>query len=134
MSDDRQLLEQRYGRTPERRKRGKVLAWVAGAAVAVVIAVWVVWGGLDGIAGDIATQDTAHEVIDEHAVRVEGDVTLPRGEPGSCVLQALNEKFAVVGWRVIDLPASDQPTRSVSELVRTSEPATTGLIYDCWLT
>lgn len=127
-------LDERYGRTPGRRRRGRLLAWIAGAAVAVVMVVWVVWAGLDGTNATIGTQDTAHTVLDERTVEVEFDVTVPRGEAASCVVQALNEKFAVVGWRLIELPPSDQGTRSFSELVRTSELATTGLINRCWLT
>jgi hypothetical protein len=131
---DTDVLAERYGRTPRRRMRARALAWVAGVAVAVVMVAWVVWAGLDGLTGTVDTQDTAHEVIDDRTVRVDFDVTVPEGESASCVVQALSEKFAVVGWKVIDLPPADRPTRSYSEIVRTSELATTGLIYDCWLT
>ncbi|WP_368499309.1 DUF4307 domain-containing protein [Herbiconiux sp. A18JL235] len=134
MSTDDDLLASRYGRTPGRRMRGRLIAGIAGAAVAVVIAAWVVWAGLDGTNSTIGTQDTAHRVIDDRSVEVSFDVTIPVGDTASCVVQALSEKFAVVGWKVIDIPASDRATQSFSELVRTSELATTGLIYDCWLT
>jgi hypothetical protein len=127
------LLEERYGRTPSRRFRGKVLAWVAGGAVGVVLLAWVVWAGLDGTNATVATQDTAHTVLDERSVEVRFDVTVPRGEPARCAVQALSEKFAVVGWKVIELPPAEVATRSLVEVVRTSELATTGLIYHCWL-
>ncbi|MCS5719023.1 DUF4307 domain-containing protein [Herbiconiux sp. CPCC 205763] len=127
-------MQQRYGRTARRRFRGRLIAWVAGAGVAVVIAAWVVWAGLDGTSATVDTQDTAHTVIDSRSVEVEFDLTVPRGATASCAVQALSEKFAVVGWKIIDVPSSDQATRSFSETVRTSELASTGLIYDCWLT
>jgi hypothetical protein len=130
-SDD---IQRRYGRTPGRRFRGRLVAWIAGIGVAVVITVWVVWAGLDGTSATIGTQDTAHTVIDSRSVEIEFDVTVPRGATSSCALQALNDTFAVVGWKIIELPASDQPTRSFTEVVRTSELASTGLIYACWLT
>ena len=126
-------LQRRYGRTPARRLRSRLIAWVTGAAVAVVVIVWVVWAGLDGTSATIGKQDTAHTVIDARSVEVEFDVTIPRGDTASCSLQALNDTFAIVGWKVIDLPASDQATRSFREVVRTSELASTGLIYNCWL-
>ncbi|MFB2556548.1 DUF4307 domain-containing protein [Herbiconiux liangxiaofengii] len=128
------LIAERYGRTARRRLGGRLLAWVAGAGVGVVVLVWVIWAGLDGTSASIGTQDTAHEVLDDRSVRVEFDVTIPTGSTGSCVVQALNDRFAVVGWKVIDLPASETPTRSFSEIVRTSELASTGLISSCWLT
>ncbi|MDO9394910.1 MAG: DUF4307 domain-containing protein [Herbiconiux sp.] len=127
------LLDQRYGRTPARRARGRVIAWAAGVAVAVVMIVWVIWAGLDSVSGTVSTQDTAHEVLDDRSVRVEFDVTVPPGEAALCVVQALNDKFAVVGWKQLELPASEQGTRSFSETVRTTELASTGLIYNCWL-
>jgi hypothetical protein len=48
-------------------------------------------------------------------------------------VQALSDKFAVVGWKVIEVPPSDLANRSFTEVVRTSELATTGLISNCWL-
>ncbi len=127
-------LQSRYGRTPGRRFRGRVIAWIAGAGVAVVIAAWVIWAGLDSNQASLDTQDTAHSVIDAHSVQVEFNVTAPRGSTVSCALQALSDSFAVVGWKVVELPASDRATRSFTETVRTSELASTGLIYSCWLT
>ncbi|WP_440711183.1 DUF4307 domain-containing protein [Herbiconiux sp. YIM B11900] len=127
-------LDQRYGRTPGSRARGKLIAWLGGIGVAVVITAWVVWGGLSGSAATLKTQDTAHLVVDSRSVQVDFDLTIPRGDTASCVVQALSEKFAVVGWKVVDIPASDSATRSFSETVRTSELASTGLIYNCWLT
>ncbi|WP_291055167.1 DUF4307 domain-containing protein [Herbiconiux sp.] len=127
-------LDQRYGRTPGRRARGKLIAWLGGVGVAVVITAWVVWGGLSGSAASLDAQDTAHLVVDSRSVQVDFDLTIPRGDTASCVVQALSEKFAVVGWKVVDIPASDSATRSFSETVRTSELASTGLIYNCWLT
>ena len=56
------------------------------------------------------------------------------GTTASCALEALNEKYAVIGWKIVELPASSERTRSFTDVVRTSEPAVTGLIYRCWLT
>jgi len=131
---DSPALAERYGRTKARRASTRLLAWIAGGAVAVVLVVWVVWAGLDGTNATVATQDTAHEVLDDRSVRVEFDVTVPTGTTAGCVVQALNDRFAVVGWKVIELPASENPTRSFTEVVRTSEMASTGLISSCWLT
>ena len=68
------------------------------------------------------------------SVDIRFEVTTDPGQPVSCALQALNEQFAIVGWKVIDLPPGDDRTRSFVENVRVTEPAVTGLIYRCWLT
>jgi hypothetical protein len=127
-------LETRYGRTPARRKRERLFLWVGAAVFVVVLAAWVVWAGLDGSKPTIETQDIGYSVNDEHSVTVRFQVSVPTGTATSCAVEALNETFTVVGWKVIDLPPSDQYTRSFTEDVRTSELSTTGLIYRCWLT
>lgn len=127
-------LETRYGRTPARRKRERLFLWIGAAVFVVVLAAWVVWAGLDGSKPSIETQDIGYSVNDEHSVTVRFQVSVPTGTATSCAVEALNETFTVVGWKVIDLPPSDQYTRSFTEDVRTSELSTTGLIYRCWLT
>ena len=52
----------------------------------------------------------------------------------SCALQALNAEFAIVGWKIVELPGGTERTRAFVENVRVTEPAVTGLIYRCWLT
>jgi hypothetical protein len=49
-------------------------------------------------------------------------------------LQALNEQFAIVGWKIVELPPGGDRTRAFVENIRVTEPAVTGLIYRCWLT
>jgi hypothetical protein len=127
-------LETRYGRTPARRKRERLFLWIGAAVFVVVLAAWVVWAGLDGSKPTIETQDIGYSVNNEHSVTVRFQVSVPTGTATSCAVEALNETFTVVGWKVIDLPPSDQYTRSFTEDVRTSELSTTGLIYRCWLT
>ncbi len=127
-------LDARYGRSASRRKRDRILLWSGAALFAVVLIAWVVWAGLDGSKPLIETEDIGYSVVDDHNVTVTFQVSVPVGTATSCAVEALNESFTVVGWKVIDLPPSDEYTRSFTEDLRTSELATTGLIYRCWLT
>jgi hypothetical protein len=127
-------LDARYGRSANRRKRDRILLLAGAAIFAIVLVAWVVWAGLDGSKPLIETEDIGYSVVDDHNVTVTFQVSVPVGTATSCAVEALNESFTVVGWKVIDLPASDQYTRSFTEDLRTSELATTGLIYRCWLT
>jgi len=127
-------LETRYGRTPSTRKRDRRLLWGLGGLFAVVLIAWVVWTGLDGASVTIEARDTAHTIIDEHSVSVTFEVSMPAGSSSSCAVQALNESFTVVGWKIIDLPPSNLYTRSYTQVVNTTELSNTGLIYKCWLT
>jgi len=108
--------------------------WGLGGLFAVVLIAWVVWTGLDGASVTIEARDTAHTIIDEHSVSVTFEVSMPAGSSSSCAVQALNESFTVVGWKIIDLPPSNLYTRSYTQVVNTTELSNTGLIYKCWLT
>ncbi len=98
-----------------------------------MLTAWVVWTGLDGAATVIEANDTRHSIIDENSVSVTFEVSMPVNSASTCAVQALNESFTVVGWKIIELPPSAQYNRSFTEIVRTTELPNTGLIYECWL-
>ncbi|ARJ05747.1 hypothetical protein B5808_11325 [Cnuibacter physcomitrellae] len=124
----------RYGRTRSRRVRGRVFAIGGTIAALVVAGTWVVWAGLDGDSATIQATDTGHEVIDDTAVTVDWNLSAPAGASVRCAIQAMNADFRTVGWKVVDVPPSDTAIRPLSDTVRTTELATTGLISSCWLT
>lgn len=126
-------LDARYGRGQDAGRRNRIIAIVAGALGLLVVAAWVVWGGLLGPDASLESRDLGFEIVDDSLVRVEFEVTADAGAEVGCAVQALNESFTVVGWKVIELPASEQRTRSFTEEVRTTELAVSGLIYRCWL-
>ena len=126
-------LAGRYGRTPARRRRDRLLLGGAAAAFAVVLVSWVVWAGLDGSRPLVQATDLGHRLLDERAVEVTWRLSVPAGNDTACIVQALNEDFTVVGWKVVEIPASDQPLRTFTERVRTAQEANTGLIQRCWL-
>jgi capsular polysaccharide biosynthesis protein len=45
-----------------------------------------------------------------------------------------NEAHAIVGWKIVDIPASRQFTNTYQSVVKSSELGVSGLIYQCWLT
>jgi hypothetical protein len=127
-------LDQRYGRTRNRRVRGRLLAIIVGAGVLAVAIAWVIWVGLFGSNASIETQDVGYVVIDDHTIDLREQVSTNPGTTVSCSLEALNEKFAIVGWKVIQLPPVSGRNRVFTERLRTSEPAVSGLIGSCWTT
>jgi len=93
-----------------------------------------VWGGLLGAPAQFEANDTGHTVISDSEVSVSWEFTVPPGTPAKCAIQALNSSFGIVGWRIVDVPPSSTRTRDLTETVRTTELAVSGLIYRCWLT
>jgi hypothetical protein len=127
-------VAERYGRTATDRRRRLTIGIVAAAGVLLVVVSWVIWVGLFSPSASLETRDTGYAQREDDSVDIRFEVTVEPGTLVSCALQALNESFAIVGWKVVDLPVGDDRTRAFVENVRVTEPAVTGLIYRCWLT
>ena len=127
-------LATRYGRTPTKKRRDRLVYLVAGLAAAVVVVAWVVWAGLDQTGGTLETQDTGNTIINDHSVSISYRVSMPVGSTARCALQVQSEAHAIVGWKIVPVPASKTHSTSYTEVVQSSELGVTGLIYQCWLT
>lgn len=124
-------LDERYGRTPTRRRRGRITAVVAAAAVAVGVVAWGVWTGVGGAADTLDAQTVTAAVRSDEATEVRWLVT---GRPDTrlvCVIEARDNSGAVVGLVEVVLPATGDPNRRGDTVVRTVRRATTGLIVSC---
>jgi hypothetical protein len=47
-------------------------------------------------------------------------------------VEALDEEFGVVGWKIVEIPATDTHMQQLSATVPTVAEATTGLVNSCW--
>lgn len=126
-------LERRYGRTLDRKRRERWILGGAALAFAVVLVAWVVWAGLDGSRPQVQATDLGHRLIDDHSVEVTWRLSVPAGNETACIVQAYNEDFTIVGWRIVEIPASERPLRTFTETVRTALEPNTGLVSECWL-
>jgi hypothetical protein len=125
------MLDERYGR---RRSRGST--WLVGtfavaAAAALGALAWTIVGAtLD----DVGLDNTGYEIVDERTVVVSFQITAPVGRTVACALEAQDVEHGVVGWRIVEIEASDQHARAFRESVPTTALATTGLVNSCWVT
>ena len=127
-------LDVRYGRTASSAKRTRRIAIGTGILFVLVFGAWLWWGGLLESPAQFEARDIGHEIVSPSEVSITWQFTAEPGTEAKCALQALNEHFSIVGWLVVDVPASDERIRRLTETVRTAEPAINGLIYRCWLT
>lgn len=127
-------LDERYGRTPRAARRTRVIVIASAVAFVAVFGAWLWWGGQLEAPAQFEARDAAHEIVSDSEVRVQWEFNVAPGTPAKCAVQALNSTFAIVGWKVVDVPVSDRQTQVLTETIRTSELAVTGLIYQCWLT
>ena len=109
--------------------------WVIGIAIAVGVAVVALFGwfivsdSLDAVDADT----TGFEVVDAHSVTLSFQVTAPAGRAIACAIEAQDEEHGVVGWRVVEFPASEQHARAFREAIPTTAAATTGFVNSCWV-
>jgi hypothetical protein len=125
-------LAERYGRTKRRGRRTLVLAIAFGSAIVIVFAAWTIWAGFFVPGASVETTDVGNSRVSSSAINVKWEISTDPGTPTKCAVQALNADFGVVGWKIISIPGADVRSRTLSTVVRTSEPAVSGLIYLCW--
>ncbi|NYE19828.1 DUF4307 domain-containing protein [Microbacterium immunditiarum] len=125
------VLDDRYGHTPSPRRR-----WTISVAIVVVVAVVAViaWIAVANAANTVEARTTAYRVVDERTVVVNFQVTAPTGRGLACAIEAQDEQHGIVGWKVVEYEASDEPGRAFSETLPTVGRATTGLVNSCWVT
>ena len=124
-------LDERYGRTPTRRRRSLVGAIVAAALVLVAVVSWSVWTGVGGAATSLEIQTLTSAVRSDEATEVRWLVT---GRPDTrlvCAIEARDGSGVVVGLVEAVLPATGDPNRRGDTVITTIRRANTGLIVSC---
>ncbi|HEX3680041.1 MAG TPA: DUF4307 domain-containing protein [Galbitalea sp.] len=127
-------LNARYGRTVNRRRRNWVFAIGFGGAIVIVFAAWAIWGGLFVPSASIDTEPVGNSRVSANQILVRWEISENPGTRAKCAVQALDQNFGIVGWKIITIPPSSQSSRTLSTVVRTAQPAFSGLIYLCWPT
>lgn len=124
------MLDERYGRRRTPRAR-----WTAGIliAIAAVVVGGFAWLTVANALDDVASETTGFR-IDERSVTLDFQLTVPIGRDVACALEAQDEEHGVVGWKIVEFPASEAHTRAFREEIPTTAPATTGLVNSCWVT
>ncbi|MCE0508428.1 DUF4307 domain-containing protein [Microbacterium aurugineum] len=123
-----QQLDERYGRTRRRR-----LPWIIGGAVALVVIGAFSWMTVSQSIASVDADDLGFTLVDEYSVDVSFQVTGVQGKDVVCALEALDEEFGVVGWKIVEIAAGDSHSQAVSVTIPTVAQATTGLVNTCWV-
>lgn len=127
-------LDARYGRTPGRRARTRLVAVAAAIGVTLVVGAWILWVGLLGPAASVEAKNLGFSALSDTEIEVRWQLTAPAGAEVSCAVKAVSAGHAVIGWRIVEVEPSDRVTRVLSETLRTSETPDGGSVPRCWLT
>ena len=133
MTETQTRLDERYGRTARSSRNNRTIGIVTAVGFAAVLGAWLWWGWVLETPSQLQYRDVGHTIVDETEVSVTYAVTTAPGTEVTCAVQALSASYGIVGWQILDIPASERWTRVFDTTLRTSEPAVTGLLYECWL-
>ena len=131
MSARTTTLDERYGRTPDRRRRGRIGGIVAAAVVLVAVAAWAIWTGIGGAVVALDVTTTGISINSDEATTVEWLVTGRAGTKLVCAIEATDDSGAIVGLEEVVVPVTGQINRGGETRVRTVRRATNGLIDSC---
>lgn len=126
-----ELLDSRYGRGKQRGIDRK-FAWITAGTLVVAGLLFVLFSGWH-LTSDLEYKDLAYEVVDDRTVQVDAQVTAPESSTVLCAVEAMSTSYAVVGWKIVELPAGQDRTRRFETTMVTTSPATTGTVRECWV-
>lgn len=137
-TDSPDLLRNRYGAPPPRRRiapRGWVLVVVLATLLAGVFAAWIATAQQR-----VPTaKDVSFVVVSEAAATADFDLTKRRDDVVTCAVRALNEEYAVVGWKEVTIGVLPEDrlgeggTSTHRVALRTTNLATTAGVDSCWV-
>lgn len=108
------------------------MSWFIGGAIALVVVVVASWMTVAQSMNSVDADDLSYELVDEHTVTVHFQITGSQGKDVACAVEALDEEFGVVGWKIVEIPAGDSHMQQLTATVPTVAQATTGLVNSCW--
>ena len=124
-------LDERYGRGRHGRRR--LFAWITVGVVAVAGTGALAWSTVSTAASAVDSDVLGFSLVDQHSATVSFQITGHSDREVACAIEALDEDFGVVGWKVVVYPPSGEQTRAYEVSVPTLGLATTGLVNSCWL-
>lgn len=115
-------------------KRARILVLAAAGLLGLV---WVFWATVGNNSG-VDNKLISYQVVDPTLTTVDVAVTKDPSATAKCALQAMNDSYAVVGYKVITVGPNGAGTDSARTTtvrgdVRTDSPAVTGLVQECWI-
>lgn len=124
-------LEGRYG-GGRRRRRGLVIAVVTAVALVLGGVGVVIMSGVLTPAKNVSGE-AVNTMPGARSTAMDWQLSAPTGHAIRCALDAQDVDHIMVGWVVVDVPASADPNRRLHTVIRTTRPAVTAEVSSCWL-
>ncbi len=128
-AQENDLLATRYGK---RAKLSKVSwRWISAIGI-TLMAIGVLFASMANY-NPVQSQDIGFSVKDPTQVILDFELTKPIDAVAVCSVEALNEQFGQVGYKVIEIGPQETGKVRLSVSINTTELATTALVDECRL-
>ncbi|MFM1957862.1 MAG: hypothetical protein RI929_225 [Actinomycetota bacterium] len=128
-AQENDLLATRYGK---RAKLSKVSwRWISAIGI-ILMAIGVLFASMANY-NPVQSQDIGFSVKDPTQVILDFELTKPIDAVAVCSVEALNEQFGQVGYKVIEIGPQETGKVRLSVSINTTELATTALVDECRL-
>jgi hypothetical protein len=98
------------------------------------MAVWAIWAGPGELGtGSLQTNDIGYKVHSDQLTTVRSQVQVNPGTAVKCAIEVEDKSFAIVGWKIVAVPATKASSSEFETSIRTSARGVTGLIDSCWV-
>jgi hypothetical protein len=131
-------LANRYGgqkRALTRTAKRSILAAALAAGIGAMA-----WISTSSATAPVSFKDLGYSTPDATLTEIDFQVTKDPATDAKCAVKALDAKFAVVGWKVLDIgpdaaaAGKDGARTTVHRaLVRTESQAVSGVVDNCWV-
>ena len=128
-AQENDLLAQRYGKQPK-LSRTRWL-WISAVGI-VLMMIGVLFASMANY-NPVQSRDLSFSVKDPTQVVLDFELSKPLDAVAVCSVEALNEQFLQVGYKIIEIGPQETSTVRLSVSINTTELATTALVDECRL-
>lgn len=128
-AQENDLLAQRYGKRAKLSKTRWI--WISVVGIALMM-VGVLFASIANY-NPVQSQDVGFSVKDPTQVVLDFELTKPQDATAVCSVEALNEQFGQVGYKIIEIGPQETAKVRLSVSINTTELATTALVDECRL-
>ena len=101
------------------------------------------WISTSSATGGVSFKDIGYSTPDATLAEIDFQVTKDPATEAKCAVKAMDSKFAVVGWKVVDIGPNAaepehgrrgrRPHHSPPDGVRTESQAVSAVVDNCWI-
>jgi hypothetical protein len=128
-AQENDLMASRYGQKPKRSRKYWLWISVIGIALMALGALVAAMANFN----PVQSKDIGFSVKNATQVVLDIEISKPKAATAICSLESLNEQFAQVGYKEIEIGPQETDTVRLSVSINTTELATTALVDECRL-